>query len=225
MSPFETIKDRIDVFITTQQIKRSRFERSCGFSNGYTRNLKENPSASKIEDILRTYPNLNRVWLLTGEGEMLNTSLELKPSDDAPATENDDRESCNYFLVPLINIDSVGGVHADANINKIPIVGARDGDIAVIQSDGSMSPTIPQGAILHLREVANWRDYLGFGNIYVLRLSDGRCITKELQSFSPDTENFVRCVSLNPAIADEKLPRSMICNVWKVIRYIAAFGW
>lgn len=61
------------MFIEHQGIRRSVFERSCGFSNGYTRNLKENPSASKIEDILMAYPELNRVWLLSGEGEMLKS--------------------------------------------------------------------------------------------------------------------------------------------------------
>lgn len=70
-----TIKDRIETFIKHQGIRRSTFEKSCGFSNGYTRNLKENPSASKIEDILNAYPELNRIWLLTGEGEMLKDSL------------------------------------------------------------------------------------------------------------------------------------------------------
>ena len=68
-----TIKERIEMFIEHQGIRRSVFERACGFSNGYTRNLKENPSASKIEDILMAYPELNRVWLLSGEGEMLKS--------------------------------------------------------------------------------------------------------------------------------------------------------
>lgn len=69
-----TIKERIEIFIERQGIRRSVFEKSCGFSNGYTRNLKENPSATKIEDILNAYPELNRVWLLSGEGEMLKSS-------------------------------------------------------------------------------------------------------------------------------------------------------
>ena len=66
-----SIKERIEIFIEKQGIRRSAFEKACGFSNGYTRNLKENPSATKIEDILKAYPDLNRVWLLSGEGEML----------------------------------------------------------------------------------------------------------------------------------------------------------
>ena len=31
--------------------------------------------ADKLECVLRAYPILNRVWLLTGEGEMLNPSI------------------------------------------------------------------------------------------------------------------------------------------------------
>lgn len=70
-----TIKERIEIFIEHQGIRRSVFEKSCGLSNGYTRNLKENPSATKIEDILNAYPELNRVWLLSGDGEMLKESV------------------------------------------------------------------------------------------------------------------------------------------------------
>lgn len=68
-----TIKERIEVFIAYKGIRRSTFEKLCGFSNGYTRNLKENPSAAKLESILNAYPDLNRVWLLSGEGEMLKS--------------------------------------------------------------------------------------------------------------------------------------------------------
>jgi len=77
-----TIKDRIEVFISYKGIKRAVFEKTCGFSNGYTRNLKENPSATKIEDILTAYPELNRVWLLSGEGEMLKSeTINIKTSE------------------------------------------------------------------------------------------------------------------------------------------------
>lgn len=69
-----TIKERIEIFIERQGIKRSVFERLCGLSNSYTRNLKVSPSMDKIEDILNAYPELNRVWLLSGEGEMLKES-------------------------------------------------------------------------------------------------------------------------------------------------------
>lgn len=80
-----TIKERIEKFISYKGIRRSVFEKTCGLSNGYTRNLKESPSVSKIEDILTAYPELNRVWLLSGEGEML-LSEKIHPQDSSAKT-------------------------------------------------------------------------------------------------------------------------------------------
>ena len=88
-----------------------------------------------------------------------------------------------------------------------------------------MYPTIPSGAALLIREVVDWREYFGYGNIYVLWLRDGRRITKEVRRYDADPKNYVWCVSYNPDVADEELPRSMIRGVWKVIKYIADFGW
>lgn len=105
-----TIKERIEIFIEHQGIRRSVFEKSCGFSNGYTRNLKENPSATKIEDILNAYPELNRVWLLSGEGEMLR-----------PASTNVGEISGNGNSVGMTVTQTIGensGQNAGRDINN-----------------------------------------------------------------------------------------------------------
>lgn len=73
-----TVKQRIVMFLEESEIKTRTFEKACGFSNGYLRQLTDCPSVNKLEIILSTYPDLNRVWLMTGEGEMLKSA--------APAT-------------------------------------------------------------------------------------------------------------------------------------------
>lgn len=219
-----TIKERIETFIESRGIKRSVFEKSCGFSNGYTRNLKENPSATKIEDILNAYPELNRVWLLSGDGDMLKSA-----SSEPDPTDKPD----NYRLVPLINIDSVGGVHSQNLISveeqyvmrHLAFSDARPDDVAILQTGNSMAPTIPSGSALLIRKVDGWQEFFGYGNIYVLLLADGRRITKEIRRYVPDPQKYVWCVSYNPDIADEELPRSFIVGVWKVVKYLADFGW
>ena len=72
MSDNQTIKDRILLWTEYQNISVSAFERKCGLSVGYVSNLKPNTNSKKINDILRAYPQLNKTWLLTGEGSMLN---------------------------------------------------------------------------------------------------------------------------------------------------------
>lgn len=65
------INERFEKFFEYKGIKRSEFERRCGLSNGYTRNLRDSPKSEKMKDILNAFPEINPVWLQTGEGEMI----------------------------------------------------------------------------------------------------------------------------------------------------------
>lgn len=68
-------KERLLKFIEEAGITIAEFERKCSLSNGYIRKLKGSVGSDKIEDIIKAYPQLNRVWLLSGEGQMLNPSV------------------------------------------------------------------------------------------------------------------------------------------------------
>lgn len=139
----------------------------------------------------------------------------------------------NYRLVPLIHIDSVGGMHSQNEIidepqyieRYIPFINAHEGDIAIIQTGTSMIPTIPPGSFLQLRKVGNWQEYFGYGNIFVIELIDGRRITKEVSRYDANPKDFIWCISHNPDVPDEELPKNMIVSVWKVIKVLTDKGW
>lgn len=61
-------------FAGFRNLSISKFESLCGLGNGYVGKLKSEPGSRKLEDILKTFPELNRAWLLFGEGEMLKTT-------------------------------------------------------------------------------------------------------------------------------------------------------
>ena len=63
------------IFIEFKAMKPATFERLCGLSNGTLKQMKNEPRLSNIEKILETFPELNREWLLTGNGEMLNNTV------------------------------------------------------------------------------------------------------------------------------------------------------
>lgn len=67
-----TLKDRVYFFIESQKISKSEFERRCGLSNGYVNAMREGFGTKKLEQVLRAFPQLNREWLLFGEGEMIS---------------------------------------------------------------------------------------------------------------------------------------------------------
>ena len=65
------LKVRLLEFINYLGISVSAFEKESKLSNGYIKNFKGDIGALKLEYILSKFPNLNRKWLLYGEGEML----------------------------------------------------------------------------------------------------------------------------------------------------------
>lgn len=207
----ETVKDRIISFIQDEKLTVRGFEKRANLSNGAVSKMGNSPRTTLVEKILNAFPKIDRDWLLTGEGEML------KPDSgygQPVASKSADARDRDFRMVPLINIDSVGGIHSENLVSyeeqyvmrMMPFTEAREGDVAILQSGNSMYPTIPSGAALLIREVVDWREYFGYGSIYVLLLRDGRRITKEVRRYDEDPKNYVWCVSYNPDVADEELP-------------------
>lgn len=92
-------------------------------SNGYIHHLKHAPKSSILTKILLSAPDLNKVWLLTGEGEMLTASDDVKPAklgDPGMVTENKhgdiyykDKAGQLYVDVPLVPCNAMGSLPSD----------------------------------------------------------------------------------------------------------------
>ncbi len=71
--------DRLMQFIKYAGLSARQFDLSIGAGNGYTLRMQKNNASigsDVIENILKAYPRLNVVWLITGEGEMLKENEE-----------------------------------------------------------------------------------------------------------------------------------------------------
>lgn len=69
-----SVKERLISFIKTQDISINKFEKLCGLSTGYVRNMRVSIQPGKIKNIAAVFPMLNTGWLLTGDGLMLKSS-------------------------------------------------------------------------------------------------------------------------------------------------------
>ena len=70
--------ERLKQYIDYKGIAISTFERSIGMSNAsFGKSLKNHGTigANKLETILNVYPDLNPIWLLTGQGQMLKENI------------------------------------------------------------------------------------------------------------------------------------------------------
>ena len=75
----QTPRDRIRLYIAYLGVTVSAFERTCGVSHGFVRNIRRAPSPSACSQIALAYPDLNLDWILTGRGGMLLSEPEGKP--------------------------------------------------------------------------------------------------------------------------------------------------
>jgi transcriptional regulator with XRE-family HTH domain len=64
------VKERLIAFLKNEGLSQAKFERICGFSNGYVNNIRNGIGADKLQTILCKFPALNANWLVNGEGEM-----------------------------------------------------------------------------------------------------------------------------------------------------------
>lgn len=68
------IKERFILFIEYKKLSKRKFQESIGVSNSYIQNITNSIGADVLNRIVITYPELNTQWLLSGNGEMLNTN-------------------------------------------------------------------------------------------------------------------------------------------------------
>ena len=192
----QSVKQRIAFFIDNKNISIREFERMCGLSNGYFKSLRHAPSVDKMSAILGAFPELNRTWLLTGVGEMLN-------SDKPAAMEQAGDGSGIPFYERRIRCGSPDDFGACIEANKangrimLPNV---EGDFALVAHGDSIVDTerpdrsIMPGAIVVLRKVPD-RSLLRWGEIYAIATADGFIIKKVM----PLDEERIECRSLNSA--------------------------
>lgn len=86
------ILQRLKQFIDVKGLTIASFEKSIGMSNAsFGKSLKNNGAigSDKLENILSIYSDINPIWLLTGQGEML---IGVPSSVSAP------QETDNSFL-------------------------------------------------------------------------------------------------------------------------------
>lgn len=68
-----SVKDRLIDFLKYKGLSQSKFEKSIGASNGYINSMRKGIGAERLEQVRREYPDLNIDWLLSGNGNMLNS--------------------------------------------------------------------------------------------------------------------------------------------------------
>lgn len=218
-------QERLLQFINKMNISRAEFERRSGLANGYVKKLKGNLGDGKLNDVLTAFPNLNKIWLLTGEGSMLNDNIQENTVQNMVNKQATDtfRDYETWLLPQTAHGGSLTNIPADSiflqNCEKIvsPIKGV---DFAISIYGESMYPEYPSGARVLIKRI-NPDIFIEWGKVYVLDTSNGVIIKEIHQS---KREGFITCHSINPdpKFADFDVPMAEIYGMYRVLMCLSA---
>ncbi len=186
------IQKRLSDYLVSKNLNYKDFEKLCGLSNGAASKLSEKSRETTLNRIVEK-SDLNIEWLLTGEGEMLNSSD--KPNEQFAVSKTE-----TATTVPLIPISAQGGSLNEfvvsikgSECERIisPINGV---DFAIQVSGDSMAPEYPNGSRVFIKKI-NERAFIEWGKTYVLDTCNGTVIKTLVPSEKPEC---VKCISINP---------------------------
>ena len=161
-------------------------------------------------------------WLLTGEGEMLNSPAEENaalPFTSVPSTP----VISQSIGQPYYDVDFIGGfdlvlnnqaINPEYNIDFRPY--NKPGVIWCNITGHSMEPKISHGDIIAIKEVSDWQNYLTYGEIYAIVTQNELRTVKIIRKASQEA-NF-RLVPINTSQYDEQeIPKTMVLKVFEVL--------
>ena len=229
-----TTQDRIREYCKLKEISIHQFEIQAGLSNGYVSSMRKGIGINKLENVLNAFPDINRDWLLYGEGEMLkkprligelikelyesgeiNNISEQVIRERSHNRKHKKEERTNG--IPLFELEATAGFSAlyrdlsSAASDYISIPNLPPVDGAIYARGDSMSPLIASGDIVIFKKVELHPDNIIWGSIYIISYTldgDDFTVLKYVRHSSKD--GHIRLESFNPRFDPQDIPASSI---------------
>lgn len=202
------ISERLGQYIDKKSISYYAFENSLGASRGsISKAVKEGKSigSNVLETIMSIYTDINPKWLLTGQGTMFVNNDEFLINKEVATFQLKTDNSLENQQIPLYDIEAVAGLvplfsekGSQTPLDYISIPRLPKCDGAVYVTGDSMYPLLKSGDIVLYKEVADIKNEIFWGEMYLLSLdiSGEEYITVKYIQKS-DFEGCVRLVSQN----------------------------
>lgn len=153
-----SLNDRVLKFIAHKSLTTQKFEQLVGLSNGAVNKMGDNTRKSTLDKISNAFPEINRVWLLTGEGNMLKadaTKSNTRLIGEAYSASQRDAEVSLVDFIPVsAHASFIEDYPCAAEFDQLPVIlkSEEKADIEslkIFEVEGdSMIPTIQPGAMV-----------------------------------------------------------------------------
>lgn len=198
-----SVKERTLYFIKYKGLTMKEFESLADLSTGYVTSMRKSFGEQKLSNVLKAFPELNRDWLLYGEGEMLKTEKPQQEIKEVPF--EDAHKYPKGVLIPYFaDTHTRGGLtdrQAPTDIEERVTSYIESGSLfanatSAIKHFGDSMVEYPSGCVLFCRKVEN-PSLLVNGSPYVIETTEYR-VTKKIH----DKGEFIRAFSTN----EQKFP-------------------
>ena len=201
----DSVKGRLLQFMHVKNISQATLTRQLEVSGAYINAIRKSIPEEKVRRLCELYPDLNRDWLLFGDGEML---LEAR------------KRTTDAYEVPLLPVEAFAGslqhwshgvTSADCEKVLISVPGV---ELAIRLSSDSMEPELHDGSILFIKRI-NSRTFIPWGNPMVIDTENG-VLVKALFPI-PDDAVCVEARSFNPNYPPIQIPMDSIYGLYRVL--------
>lgn len=155
-----SVKERLLRFLKEKNMSQSEFARRLGVAPTYIGAMRKSMPSDKMRKIGEIFPDLNRDWLLYGDGSMYLGEQE------------------NEYRVPLLPVEAFAGRLQDwsCGVRKDDcpriVSPTTSADFAIRITGDSMEPVFHSGMILFIKRI-NDRAFIPWGNPMVVDTENG----------------------------------------------------
>lgn len=237
----DNVKERTIEFVKAKGMTMKHFEEKCGLSSGYVTSMRKGYGIDKLNNVLIAFPELNRDWLLYGEGKMLrqpegciNQSLSNVRNAIVAAGDNTGNltigdtsthkaEQYGYSIAPIVpreitrlpDLDVLDYIQGKDNVAQSPVI-IKDVPVSMwyMVEDDALSPKFLTGDMVALLSTQKGMVNFVPGRVYAVDTNSRGILLRILFEQGKD----LRTHSLNSeAHPDFVIKHNDVIRIYKVL--------